>query len=191
MRLLGTSELEARGLDAASAGTLAAGANEVLQREPEPRGPREQERVWRQFQGILARDPWRWNFEAHRFLFEAAYRGRRPEDGPAPAWLPTAEVVAASNLARLMTERGLRTYGEAHRWSVERREEFWAAIIRTLGIAFREDPERILDPASDLTHPDWLPGASLNIAESCFRADPGRTAVTYASEGDPTVRRLT
>jgi len=187
----GTTELQARGLDASSAARLAAEVEEVLRRVPEPRGPREQAHLWREFRDFLTREPWRWNFEVHRLLFETAYQGRSAADGPAPAWFPTPEIVAASNLARLMAERGIPTYGALHRWSVERREEFWSMMIRLLGIRFRTDPSRILQAGYDATCPEWLPGASLNIAESCFRADPARTAIVHASEEDPTLRRLT
>src|SRR5439155_1648892 len=41
------------------------------------------------------------------------------------------------------------------------------------------------------THPDWLPGARLNIAESCFRAEPGKTAIVCASEAFPELRHVT
>ena len=96
-----------------------------------------------------------------------------------------------SNIGRLMAERGLGAYAELHRWSVAHREEFWATLIRTLGIPFRVKPARVLDPTSDPTRPDWLPGAELNIAESCLQAEGGKTAILSASETAPEVRRVT
>src|SRR5439155_4488408 len=80
---------------------------------------------------------------------------------------------------------------DLHRWSTEHRAEFWSAMIERLGIVFRTKPETILEPNADLTHPDWLPGASLNVAESCFRAEPGKTAIVFASEAIPEPRRVT
>jgi acetyl-CoA synthetase len=64
-------------------------------------------------------------------------------------------------------------------------------MIEHLGIAFRRKPDLVLDPKADVTHPDWLPGARLNIAESCFLAPPQKTAIVYASEGDAGLRRTT
>jgi acetyl-CoA synthetase len=64
-------------------------------------------------------------------------------------------------------------------------------MIEHLGIAFRRKPDLVLDPKADVTHPDWLPGARLNIAESCFLAPPEKTAIVYASEGDAGLRRTT
>src|SRR5207247_4539431 len=66
-----------------------------------------------------------------------------------------------------------------------------AALIPTLGIPFRVKPARVLDPTSDPTRPDWLPGAELNIAESCLQAEGGKTALLSASETAPEVRRVT
>src|SRR5207247_9946538 len=60
-----------------------------------------------------------------------------------------------------------------------------------LGIVFRTKPEAILEPNADATHPEWLPGARLHIAESCLRAEPGKTAIVCASEAIPELRRVT
>ena len=89
-----------------------------------------------------------------------------------------------------MGEKGFGSYEELHRWSVDRREEFWGLTIGRLGIRFRVPPERILAPGSDVTRPDWLPGAQLNIVESCFKSSPEKTALIYGREGDPAVQRL-
>jgi len=64
-------------------------------------------------------------------------------------------------------------------------------MIERLGIVFRTKPEAILEPNADPMHPDWLPGARLNIAESCFRAEPGKTAIVCASEAIPELRHVT
>src|SRR2546428_9909140 len=64
-------------------------------------------------------------------------------------------------------------------------------MVRRLGIVFRRDPSRILNPTSDALHADWLPGAELNIAESCFRADPKQTAILSGREGSKAIRRMT
>src|SRR5207247_2018839 len=76
-------------------------------------------------------------------------------------------------------------------WAVDHREEFWATLIGTLRIRFRVKPARVLDPTSDPTRPDWLPGSELNIAESCLQAEGGKTAILSASETAPEVRRVT
>src|SRR5438093_347973 len=63
-------------------------------------------------------------------------------------------------------------------------------MIERLGIVFKKRPTRVLDAKADVTHPNWLPGARLNIAESCFRADPKKTAIVHGSEGNEEIRRV-
>ena len=47
----------------------------------------------------------------------------------------------------------------------------------------RESTTACWTRASDVECPRWLPGAKLNIAESCFGAEPDKTAVEYHDEG--------
>src|SRR5438046_8961040 len=64
-------------------------------------------------------------------------------------------------------------------------------MIRELGIVFRKKPARILKQPLDPRHPEWLPGARMNIAESCFRAGANKTAILYGLEGSDSVRKMT
>src|SRR5437667_10242218 len=96
-----------------------------------------------------------------------------------------------SNLGSRMRERRVRSYADLHRWSTEHRAEFWSAMIERLGIVFRTKPEAILEPNADPTHPDWLPGGRLSLAASCFRGEPGKTAIVWASESISELRRVT
>jgi acetyl-CoA synthetase len=127
-------------------------------------------------------------FAVHRLAFDAAYADQDPARGPAPAWVPDPETVMESNLGRLIAERGKPSYREFFAWAARDREAFWEVMLGKLGIVFRREPERILDPASGVTAPRWLPGAELNIAESCFRAEPSATAIVRRAEGGPTDR---
>src|SRR5437867_11129939 len=90
-----------------------------------------------------------------------------------------------------MTARRLRSFADLQRWSVDRREEFWATMVRKLGIVFRRKPTRILKQPADPRHPEWLPGARMNIAESCCRAGASKTAILYGLEGSDSVRKMT
>ena len=186
-----SDELEPLGLDPESARQLADRATTIL-RGGDLKDPDRQVAAWNAVLHVLTAGPrWRWNFEAHRLLFQRVYAERRAEDGPAPAWLPSPAHTEAANVGALMAEVGKTSYAQLHRWSVENRDGFWSAAIRRTGIVFRRQPERVLAVDSDVTAPEWLPGAELNIAESCFRADPGRTAILHASEANPAVRRVT
>lgn len=186
------AELQALGLDRDASRDLAARIDEATRSHPRLEDPAEQVRLWSDLARTLTADKrWRRAFPVHERLFRLAYAPRAPGAGPAPAWAPPPEDAEASNLGRLMAAHGTRTYEDLHRWSVEHREAFWEEIVRTLGIVFREKPLRVLDPVGGPTHPDWFPGARLNIAESCFRADPAKIAIVSASEGSPALRALT
>jgi len=118
-------------------------------------------------------------FELHRFLYETVFSDWDPAQGPPPAWSPTEEFVKTTNIAPLMQELGIETYREFHQWSVQNREAFWELMVRKLEVRFIEPPGRLLDPSSDLEAPRWLPGATLNIVDSCFAAPADSTAITY------------
>ncbi|MBT8165617.1 MAG: AMP-binding protein [Acidimicrobiia bacterium] len=102
----------------------------------------------------------------------------------APSWKPDPETVAHANVTQLAAELGIDTYENLHRWSAKHRAEFWGKTIDRLGIRFRTEPDVIVTQPIDPRHPEWLPGARLNIVESCFQADPAATAVIYEHRGE-------
>ncbi len=81
-----------------------------------------------------------------------------------------------------MNELGLASFAELHRFSVSERERFWSFVLERLGVVFRRKPDCILDLSRGVRDPVWLPGARLNVVESCFRADSRSTAIVYAAE---------
>jgi acetyl-CoA synthetase len=81
-----------------------------------------------------------------------------------------------------MKSRGIRTYEEFHRWSVDDPDGFWAMVIDDLAIRFDVPPTAIRG-SEDVTDPDWLPGASFNIVRSCLDHDPDAIAIIAGSAG--------
>ncbi|HYM39985.1 MAG TPA: AMP-binding protein [Thermoplasmata archaeon] len=164
----------------------------IVRRHPNRPDPDDQVQLWTQFLALIRATPaLRSSFAAQAFLYRRAYEGRPAAVGPGPARVPPSDALAASNLGQVMAARGLTRYEDFWRWTAEHREAYWAAAIDRLGIVFRKRPEAIRDARSPVTRPTWLPGAELNIAESCFRAEPSKTAIVWASEADPTIRRIT
>lgn len=96
-----------------------------------------------------------------------------------PRWQPDEDVIATANVTDLMRQRGLVDFEALYRWSISDRAAFWEATVRRLGIKWRCDPRAILGEGGSIENPDWFPGARLNIAESCFGSEPGRTAIVY------------
>ncbi|KAK9822001.1 hypothetical protein WJX81_007477 [Elliptochloris bilobata] len=143
-------------------------------------------------------------FALHQLLYKATYHAWQPtQQGPPPAWLPTADSVADTNLAAFMQtfqgpaewERG-RTGDPAHdlpllhRVSCQDSEAFWGAVLRRLRIRFARDPDRVLEQADNPDESRWLPGARLNAAEAALSArDPDAPALIWASEAAPAVLR--
>ncbi|MBW2524832.1 MAG: AMP-binding protein [Deltaproteobacteria bacterium] len=130
-------------------------------------------------------------FEEQWRLFSALAAERPAQLGPMPAWWPDHDGAAASNVGRLMAEVGAESYRDLHRWSVDHRDEFWNRMIHRLGIAFAIPPQRILDAAAGPENPRWLPGARLNIVDSCFAATACTIAVAVGREGSDEVDTIT
>lgn len=101
---------------------------------------------------------------------------------PLEAWNPSPEQLDSANTTWLMRQVGVGSFDALHAWSVRNREAFWALAIERLGLRLRRPFDRVLDPDARGERPRWLPGARLNIAESCFSADSEAVAIYYQSE---------
>ena len=166
-------------LGAAGAAALAERIDSCL---TEPTG----ERRWQRLVSEALREPLPYTripFAVHRHCFAAAYAGRGARLPPAPAWLPAMEAARESNAQRLARAVGVDGVAALHRWSVERRADFWQRICDRLAIDFGGRP------GPPLRDGRWFPDARLNIAEHCLRglgADRAgdRPAVVYRARED-------
>jgi acetyl-CoA synthetase len=97
------------------------------------------------------------------------------------AWLPDADTIERANPTAAIREQVLSSYAELYDWSTADRGAFWGMVLDRLGIVFDEAPDRIVTgPPRD---PVWLPGARLNIVDSCFTAPGDKTAVVFRTDG--------
>jgi acetyl-CoA synthetase len=101
----------------------------------------------------------------------------------APDWTPTPEFIATTNIACAMRQVGVHSYEALHAWSVQHRADFWQLAIERLGVRFRQPPEQIVDLSHGVEAPRWLPGARLNIVESCFTTAKDAPAIIHQAEG--------
>lgn len=106
-----------------------------------------------------------------------------PTPGPRPAWTPSADFVSTTNIAWLMRRAGVDSYETLHAWSVRERETYWSLALERLALRFQHPFSRVADFSSGVEHPVWLPGARMNIAESCLSGDPGSPAIIHQAEG--------
>ena len=128
-------------------------------------------------------------FEQQWATFQKIFRNRKPEDGPPVAWRPDPARIQASNLGQVMTDLGCQDYQELHAWSVANRAGFWEKVIDRLSIVFSRRPDATVDSSAGPRSPQWLPGARLNIVDSCFGAPPEKTAIVSGREGSEELTR--
>lgn len=129
-------------------------------------------------------------FPVHQLVYEWVYWDWDHTGGPPPAWIPDADRVAGANVSRLSQQAGADTYQQLHAWSVSDPARYWATMVDTLGIRLHQ----YADSMVDLRHresPVWLPGARLNIAESCFGGAPDAVAIEQHAEGQVPPRSIT
>ncbi|WP_038169189.1 AMP-binding protein [Verrucomicrobium sp. BvORR106] len=107
-----------------------------------------------------------------------------------PAWVPSEEFISSTNIAWLMQKAGAGSWEELHAWSVTHREAYWELAIERLGLTFQQPWERIADLSRGPEHPEWLPGAHFNIAESCLKDEPDALAILHQDEGGA-MKRMT
>lgn len=104
-------------------------------------------------------------------------------NGPAPAWMPDSP--HSTNLYQMQHELGLSSYAAFHSWSIEKRETFWQHMIDKLGIVFKKPYTKLLNLDKGAESPQWMVGAKMNIADSCFLAPGTDVALIYQKEGGP------
>jgi acetyl-CoA synthetase len=95
------------------------------------------------------------------------------------AWVPTDEVIAAANVTHACRLRGLSSYDELYRWSIEERPAFWEFVAQRLGIRFCRPYSRVLDLSAGVESPEWFVDGTLNLVESCFQAPGEQVAIRY------------
>ena len=149
----------------------------------------QQDRAWQDFVERTRRESL--PFEAHLKAYHRIFDGRRPEDGPPAAWTPDEQTVRRSNLRASMEAVGIDRYEDFHAWSVRDRPAFWAHTLERLGVVFTRPPDTILDLAGGVLQPRWLPGAEMNIVDSCFTSDPNLPAVITPGLDDRSLSTIT
>lgn len=129
-------------------------------------------------------------FDEQWGLYQRVFATRSPEHGPPFVWHPDDRLRKESNLAALMKKVGLKEYRELHVYSARERERFWEHAVKTVGIRWDREPERILDLDEGATRAKWFPGGLLNATDACFRAEGDSPAILYRKEGEEEIERV-
>jgi len=128
-------------------------------------------------------------FALHQLLYETVYRDwDTNQKGPPPAWFPSKQQIQATNIAAFIKQLKLDSYPEFHTWSAQHRAEFWEMAIARLGIRLHEPYTQIVDLSGGVEFAQWLVGARLNIAESCFLAPLDHPAIIFQQQQESSLK---
>jgi acetoacetyl-CoA synthetase len=111
-----------------------------------------------------------------------------------PLWMPTPDRIAKAPITAFMVEAsaragtGFSSYAELHRWSVDRREDFWSLLWDFCGVV-GEKGERLLIDGDRMPGATFFPDARLNFAENLLRRRGSGDAIVFKGE-DKMLRRL-
>ncbi|MBI1925095.1 AMP-binding protein [Candidatus Poribacteria bacterium] len=122
-------------------------------------------------------------FSLHKLLYETVFSDWDLTQGPPPAWFPSERSIQATNIGRLMSALNLNSYEAFHAWSVQNRTDFWEMMVKRLGIRFQQGFTKLVEQSNGVESPQWLVGARLNIADSCFNAPENAIAIVSQQEG--------
>ncbi len=117
------------------------------------------------------------SFPVQHYIYEKCYPTWREHPELAPAWQP--QHPEKTNLAAFLQRHQLPDLQSAREFAAEDYTAFWKSVIATLNIAFEKEPHSICDLSAGIENPAWLPGARMNIVNSCFQADPAKIAMVY------------
>lgn len=107
---------------------------------------------------------------------------------PQHSWHPEKEVIENSNIHGMMLQNGFSDYAEFWKWSATEKPEFWRQTISNLGIRFERKYDQILDLSHGEEKAKWIPGAQLNIVDSCFQNANDSTSIVFQAENGPLQR---
>jgi acetyl-CoA synthetase len=107
---------------------------------------------------------------------------------PQHSWHPDKEVIENSNIHKMMLQNGFNDYAEFWKWTASDKPEFWKQTLSNLGIRLKRKYDRIVDLSQGEERAQWIPGAQLNIVDSCFQNADDSTAVVFQEENGPLQR---
>jgi len=107
----------------------------------------------------------------------------------APLWSPSPERAAATPLAAFMRRAGgFADFEALHRWSVERKEDFWSLLWDFCEVRGEKTGPVLVD-GNRMPGAQWFPQARLNFAENLLRRGDDGEAMVFWGE-DRVKRRL-
>ncbi len=111
-----------------------------------------------------------------------------------PLWTPSSAAVQSAPMTRFMREAEasgagpLSGFDDLHRWSIDRREEFWSLVWDFAGIV-GDKGSRVLVDGDRMPGASFFPDAKLNFAENLLKRRGAGDAIVFKGE-DKVSRRM-
>lgn len=111
-----------------------------------------------------------------------------------PLWVPSEERKRNANITcfiDMINSRhslDIRDYHTLWQWSIDNREDFWAAVWEFGNIISSRPHEKVLEDSPTMIGAKWFIGARLNFAENLLRFRDDHVALVFKGEGRDTVR---
>lgn len=125
-------------------------------------------------------------FDVHKKCYDKVYEGI---DDVKPAWIPSKESAANTNISKTMTDNGFSSYEQFYDWSIasKSRDDFWMESAKSIKIDWEKEPSASFDlSAGGAAHAKYFPDGRLNISDSCFnKREPLEPALIYSMESEP------
>ena len=111
-----------------------------------------------------------------------------------PLWEPSEERINNANITRFMEfvngkfSLNIDGYPALYQWSIDRREDFWAAMWDFGNIIASQPYENVLEDSPSMIGAKWFTSARLNFAQNLLRFRDDGFALVFKPEGKDTVR---
>jgi len=107
------------------------------------------------------------------------------QDADHAVWYPSDDVKKNANVTALMGRLGCADFDAYYRFSVDRPDDYWKAVIDFCGIKFKCAPTSYVDLSRGAPFPKWFPGGRLNWVDSVLAwADEPAQALQNAIIGE-------
>jgi len=111
-----------------------------------------------------------------------------------PLWEPSEDRVKNANITRFIRfvndkySLEIDGFDALYKWSIDGREDFWAAIWEFGAVMASKPYEKVLEDSPTMIGAKWFVGSRLNFAENLLRFRDDRDALVFKGEGQETVR---
>jgi len=111
-----------------------------------------------------------------------------------PLWVPSQERIKNANITRFIEfvknryALKIDDYWALYQWSIDNREDFWAAVWDFGRVIASKPYEKVLEDSPTMMGAKWFIGSRLNFAENLLRFRDDQDALVFKGEGRPIVR---